>query len=375
MVKSSGGQYIQEGEMGLMKRKKTLQEIVSVMILLVAIIVLFQWYTTQNRERIGERNKNYAADAAQIKAVQIDEELSNALGRINTYSYFVGESLTEPFVTAQMLDKMEENAIFDAVLFTDKNGVDYTSDGRTSDVTKRSFYVDGMQGKSDIAIIFDSYFFDETMANFYAPVRYQGEIIGVLRGVYLAEEYLKSMLSATYFGEAADVFLCTPEGKVIASSDDRTVYEGHLVDLLFDERVIDKKTADKVRAVFEQGGKGAFICDPDSRTDNICVTYLPQNDYVLVQTFPKNVTQQMIKAENMVGIQLESMLIGLFVLYIISLLLRAGREKKQLELEKQELGYIIAGINTCSTVLPWLILYREPTSIWQELLRRTKVLP
>lgn len=291
MVKSSGGQYIQEGEMGLMKRKKTLQEIVSVMILLVAIIVLFQWYTTQNRERIGERNKNYAADAAQIKAVQIDEELSNALGRINTYSYFVGESLTEPFVTAQMLDKMEENAIFDAVLFTDKNGVDYTSDGRTSDVTKRSFYVDGMQGKSDIAIIFDSYFFDETMANFYAPVRYQGEIIGVLRGVYLAEEYLKSMLSATYFGEAADVFLCTPEGKVIASSDDRTVYEGHLVDLLFDERVIDKKTADKVRAVFEQGGKGAFICDPDSRTDNICVTYLPQNDYVLVQTFPKNVTQ------------------------------------------------------------------------------------
>jgi len=79
MVKSSGGQYIQEGEMGLMKRKKTLQEIVSVMILLVAIIVLFQWYTTQNRERIGERNKNYAADAAQIKAVQIDEELSNAL--------------------------------------------------------------------------------------------------------------------------------------------------------------------------------------------------------------------------------------------------------------------------------------------------------
>ena len=329
-----------------MKRKKTLQEIVSVMILLVAIIVLFQWYTTQNRERIGERNKNYAADAAQIKAVQIDEELSNALGRINTYSYFVGESLTEPFVTAQMLDKMEENAIFDAVLFTDKNGVDYTSDGRTSDVTKRSFYVDGMQGKSDIAIIFDSYFFDETMANFYAPVRYQGEIIGVLRGVYLAEEYLKSMLSATYFGEAADVFLCTPEGKVIASSDDRTVYEGHLVDLLFDERVIDKKTADKVRAVFEQGGKGAFICDPDSRTDNICVTYLPQNDYVLVQTFPKNVTQQMIKAENMVGIQLESMLIGLFVLYIISLLLRAGREKKQLELEKQELGYIIAGINT-----------------------------
>lgn len=329
-----------------MKKKKTLQEITFVMILLAAIIVLFQWYTTQNRRRIGERNKNYAADAAQIKAVQIDEELSNALGRINTYSYFVGESLTEPFVNVQTLEKIEENAIFDAVLFTDKNGMDYISDGRTSDVTERSFYMDGIRGDSNIVIIFDSYFFEETMANFYAPVRYQGEIIGVLRGVYLAEEYLKSMLSATYFGEAANVFLCTPEGRVIASSDDRTVYEGHLVDILSDEKVIDKKTARQVKAVFEHGGSGAFICDPNSKTDNICVTYLPQNKYVLVQTFPKNVTQSMIRAENMVGMQLEAMLIGLFVLYIISLLLRAGREKKQLELEKQELGYIITGINT-----------------------------
>ena len=59
-----------------MKRKKTLQEIIYVIVLLVAIIVLFQWYTVQNKERIGEQNKNYAADAAQIKAVQIDEELS-----------------------------------------------------------------------------------------------------------------------------------------------------------------------------------------------------------------------------------------------------------------------------------------------------------
>lgn len=328
-----------------MKRKKTLQEIMYVLVLLIAIIILFQWYTNQNRERIGERNKNYAADSAQMKAAQIDEELSNALGRINTYSYFVGESLTEPMVTTQMLEKMEENAVFDAVLFTDKDGVDYISDGRTADVTRRAFYQEGMKGESDIAIIFDSYFFDETMANFYAPVRYNGEVIGVLRGVYLAEEYLKDMLKTTYFGEAADVFLCTPDGRVIASSDDR-VYEGRLLDYLLEDKVIDPKTAEEVELVFRNGGKGAFICDPDSKTDNICVTYLPENDCVLVQTFPKDVTQSMIWAENMVGIRLEAMLIGLFILYIISLLFRAGKTKKELERENREMGYIIDGVTT-----------------------------
>ena len=332
-----------------MKRKKTLQEIIYVIVLLVAIIVLFQWYTVQNKERIGEQNKNYAADAAQIKAVQIDEELSNALGRINTYAYFVGESLSEPVVTLQMLEKIEENAVFDAVLFTDINGVDYIADGRTADVTERAFFKNGINGVSGTTIVFDSYFFDETMANFYAPVRYKGQIIGVLRGVYLAEEYLKSMLSTTYFGETADVFLCTPEGRVIASSDERTVYEEHLVELLLSEGVIDKKTAAGVRGVFENGGKGAFICDSESKTDNICVTYLPNNKYVLVQTFPKSVTQSMIREENLVGMQLEAALIGLFVIFIIFLLFRAGREKKQLEAEKQELNYIFTGINTLFT--------------------------
>ena len=248
-----------------------------------------------------------------------------------------------------MLEKIEENAVFDAVLFTDINGVDYIADGRTADVTERAFFKNGINGVSGTTIVFDSYFFDETMANFYAPVRYKGQIIGVLRGVYLAEEYLKSMLSTTYFGETADVFLCTPEGRVIASSDERTVYEEHLVELLLSEGVIDKKTAAGVRGVFENGGKGAFICDSESKTDNICVTYLPNNKYVLVQTFPKSVTQSMIREENLVGMQLEAALIGLFVIFIIFLLFRAGREKKQLEAEKQELNYIFTGINTLFT--------------------------
>ena len=57
------------------------------------------------------------------------------------------------------------------------------------------------------------------MSCFYAPIHYEGEVIGVLRGAFLAEEHLQSMLATTYFGEAAGVYLCTSEGSVIASSN------------------------------------------------------------------------------------------------------------------------------------------------------------
>ena len=328
-----------------MKKKKPVQEIIYAVFLFVAIILLFFWFTEQNSRRTKEQNRDYAADSARMKSEQIDEELNNALSRIDTYAYFVGEGLTEPEITAQMLAKMEENSQFDAILFTDLDGIDYASDGRTANVTDRGFYSDGISGNSDMEIVFASHFFDETMACFYTPVYYDGQIIGILRGAFLAEEYLRSMLSTTYFGEEAQVFLCSPDGRVIASSDG-TTYEKHLLDVLTETGVIDQAAADQVLQIFENGGEGAFACDSSSKTDNICVTYLPHNQYVFVQIFPKNVTQNMIAEENLVGIQLEIMLIVLFAGYIVVIIIRGRHKRKLLEKENREMGYIISGVTT-----------------------------
>lgn len=328
-----------------MQKKRLTQEIVYIIFMVIAGIFIFMWYTGQNRDRILERNKTYAADSARQTKLQIDETLNNALSRIKTYAYFLGGSLSEPEITQEMLKEIEENSLFDAVMFTDVNGIDHATDGRTHDISKRPFFQSGMQGESDSIVLFDSHFFDETMVCFYTPVYYNGEVIGVLRGTYMAERYLQNMLAVTYFGEPADVYLCDSDGSIIASSDGEA-HSGNLIDMLTETGVIDDGTAVKVRDVFADGGEGTFICDSDSKTDNICAIYLEDNDFVLVQTFPKAVTQSMIQAENMVGVRLEAMLIGLFVVYIIVLIIRLGREKKELERENREMGYIIGGVNT-----------------------------
>ncbi|MCM1179693.1 MAG: response regulator [Clostridium sp.] len=328
-----------------MKKKESIQEIIYAVFLLAAIIFLFFWFTEQNSRRTEKQNRDYAADSARMKVEQIDNELSNALDRINAYAYFVGEGLEEPEITAQMLKRIEENSQFDAIMFADNKGLDHASDGRTADAAMRNYYVDGMQGNSGIEVVFDPYFFDETMACFYAPVYYNEQVIGVLRGAFLAEEYLKDMLNTTYFGEDAQIFLCVPDGRVIAGSDNET-YEGHLLDALTEAGMISQEVADKAQGIFDNGGSETFACDASCHTDNLCVTYLPEKNYVLVQTFPKNVTQHMIAEENFVGIQLEVMLIVLFVVYIAVILIRAKRKRKQLEIENREMGYIISGVNT-----------------------------
>ena len=68
-----------------MKRKKSFQDIVIVIFLLIAVVILFCWYTNQNSIHVEERNKSYASDSARQTMIRINEKMNNALALITTY--------------------------------------------------------------------------------------------------------------------------------------------------------------------------------------------------------------------------------------------------------------------------------------------------
>lgn len=328
------------------KKKNLLQSILYAAILLVAMIALFYWYTAQNKARIAEQNRNYAEDAALQTVQRIDDEFKSGLDLINTYAHFIGISLSEPKIDTDDLKAIENNSVFDAIRFTDMEGRTHSSDGRSVDATDRDYYKLGIDGESGITFVFDPRIEDGgTRLSFYAPVQFEGEIIGVIRGSYTAEEYLKNMLNITYFGERSAAFLCMPDGSVIASSDGGS-YEGHIIDYMKGEGIIDSNTAKAAAEVFQNGGKGAFICQAGSKTDNLCVMGLSGSPYVLVQTFPQNVTRNMVSRANLAGIRLEIILVGLFVIYIVFLIVQAGAEQKKLENENRRANDVLKGLNT-----------------------------
>lgn len=329
----------------MIEKKKSIRGIIYVLLLLGAIIVLFYWYSTANSKRIVNQNRNYTFDSARQTASHIEHEFNNAVNRISTYAFLLNASMQDDTVTPEMLHDIEENALFDAICFVNKEGINLASDGQTSDDSDRDYYINGMQGKSGISAELDSRITNKNMVSVYAPLRHDGEIIGVLRGVYSADSYLQQSLSITYFGEKADAFLCMSDGTIIASSKANDL-EGNLLEQLIEQDMVDSETADQIRHAFENKENGAFICGENSKTDNVCVIYLPESDYMLVQAFPQSVTKNMVWEANRIGILLEVMLISLFIVYIIFLLLRSRREKKLLEGKNKEMRYIIDGVNT-----------------------------
>jgi len=312
------------------KRVLPIHRIIFVPILFLVILILFHWYSWENSRCIEEQNRKYAADSARQIAGHVEDELTNALNRIGTYADFLGKSLSEPKVTAEMLGEMEKKSNFDVFRFADAKGINHAADGQTSDAMDRDYYIDGMKGNSGISIIMDSRINHETMVGFYAPVYYKNKIIGVLRGAYWEKEYMQDMLSASYFGKEAGMFFCSRDGTVIANAKSWQ-YSGSLSDNLIKYQGIDEETAGKTKAAMKDKEKDSIIPVSSGKIDNICILHLLKGEYMLVQTFPKSITQNMVERTHRIGFLLECMLILCFIGYIVLLLVWERREKRGLE--------------------------------------------
>lgn len=323
---------------------KTWKPILYALLFLTAVLVLFYIYTTQNEARIQEQNKVYAEDCARQTASRITSEFDNALQRIQNSAYLVSSEKSDPEINSEVLKEMENNTTFDAIRFTNVDGLNLASNGDTNNSADRDYFARGMQGESGLETVAESRLTGKPMMVFYAPIYGNSKIAGMFLGLYFAEDYLRDMLTATYFGEKADVFLCTREGNVIASSGGGN-YGDNLLASLTEANVIDAETAQAAQTVFTEGGRASLLCGKGCKTDNLCVMGLSGYDYVLVQAFPKNVTQSMVSRANMAGVILEICLLVLFVIYIIFLIFRARRGRKKLEAENKLFSDMLRGVN------------------------------
>ena len=316
-------------------------------ILLAFIVVIFVIFTKENNERIIRQNESYVADATIQVAEWIDDTLTSAQNNINTMAYLYGNSLESPKVDAKALKDMAENSVFEYVEFVDKNGINLTYKGEKADVSDREYYIEGMKGNSGTFMTLHSRITDETLVIFYTPLRHKGEIIGVLNGIY-REEGMKRILSTEFFGTPAKTYLCTGDGTVISSFGDDNAPENILEALPGTIKVSEESLKD-IRQAFEKHESYAYRYDGSQGTGNAYLTGISKNDWMLMQTFPSAVTNNMIDNANAAGIQMEVCLIFAFGIYILGLIILNWKQRKLLMSQKQEMSRIVDGVTNLFT--------------------------
>lgn len=166
----------------------------------------------------------------------------------------------------------------------------------------------------------------ETLINFYTPLRYQGKVISVLRGVYLADKRMKELLTTSFFGVSSATFLCARDGSIIARSAGS---ESVILQELWGEEVTDgyisREGMLSIRSAFEGGTEISFTYKARGSTGNGYITPLGYADMMLVQTFPAEVTGRMYREAIRAGVMLVIALVTMFAIYILVVILHDQR--------------------------------------------------
>jgi len=312
-----------------------------VTVLLCATVASFFAFARENQTRILGQNQTYAYDAAVQAASRVEDMLEARATTLNLLSLTVAETITEPWIGKDFLKLLQETSVFDYVEFIDMEGLNHNADGVTSDSSDRKNYLEGIQGKTGFNVVFNSRITHETIVIFYTPVRYQGEIFGVLNGMF-REETLQEAIAVEFFGASAKSLICMGDGTVISSYGYAAPAE-NLLDSLAQDAVVSEETLSEIRGAFAHHDTLCYTVRGSSGDSSVSLVPVGE-DWMLVQNFPSAVTREMASSANGAGIKLELRLVTFFLIYVMYLILTNLRKRRQLTSEKVRLSGIVEGL-------------------------------
>lgn len=305
---------------------------------ILVVIGALAWFSYRNTQRIEQLNRAYLTDNTWQVAHHIDRTIADGYRNIRILGELLDSSLKEPEVDVARLQELLANSMFDFIEFTDRDGMDHNVTGGVTDARDRQYYLDAMQGHSGMELIYNSRATHETLLMYYTPVRFRGEIIGSLIGVYQARKRISNHLDVSYYGKPATSYLCTPQGRVVGSTEtlDPSV-EMPARAIAGSDRMLAARIDSTVA-----GGHPLVFTLGEGKGDG-CMVRLPESGWFVIQLFPVQAQQAMIWESRMLGIKLVLALLAVFVIIVYVVAHYRNRKNRELEENYQTIKGIGSG--------------------------------
>ena len=189
-----------------MRGQRTIwKRIIPAGILLICIIASFAAYSNLNRHVTVSRNASYVKDAATQTAKRIEDLLVGAENSISAIAHLYEQTMVSGETDLEALQKIVDDTPFDYIGIVDPDGIYTDNSGKQAQVSDRYYFQDGMAGHSGMDLLFNGRIAHENLMIFYAPLRCNGEVTGVLTGRY-GENQMRKIIASTYFDEPSDTY-------------------------------------------------------------------------------------------------------------------------------------------------------------------------
>ena len=307
-------------------------------VLLCLILAGFLLYLQSNRLMTVERNAKYIADAATQTAKRIDDLLVSAENSISAIANMYERTMDPTQANVEVLEELTESTVFDYIGYVDAKGIYTDNRGLQADVSDRAYVQSGMQGNPGMDIVFNGRVSGEDLVIFYAPLHLHGEVVGILTGRY-RQQQMRNIITSSYFGEPANTYLCLSDGTVIACSKEEKPH--NILDTLNQHDGADQEAVSILTDALLTGRSISFTYTNSYGSSAAYVTKLPHSDWMLLQIFPIQATNDMLSESGSAATLLMLWLVLLSALYVLLLLIESHKEKVKLTWEKQRMREIV----------------------------------
>ncbi len=209
-----------------MKRKRdSIFKVGYVIGLLMVSVVAFAWYSHQLKDELRGLVRNTLKEVSSQNVLVMQKEIEGDLAALDEIAERIsdmGEMEEEEIL--DILRQIEERYSFKRFGFCRADGILHTTVDEMADVSEREYFKASMRGESCISDPLIDLMDGEEIIVFSAPIKYDGEVIGVLCAPYRMDS-LKDVMEVSSFEGEGYTYVIERDGDKIMDSTHPTSFQ------------------------------------------------------------------------------------------------------------------------------------------------------
>ena len=304
-------------------------------VLIVMISVVVFVYAQFSQYQV----KKYARYMVEQNVMGISNELdvyvTSATSSIQLTAYLVTQTMSGGSLddADTVLDSYLKQTPFQFIEYIDRVGVNYTDRGGRFDASDRVYYREGISGNTGIWVNYQPKYSKETLLNFYSPLYYKGNIVGVLTGVLGSETDVQPLLQTNFCGEEMLGILCDENGQVISATVecDRNTYLSDLLQRFGVEGDGEQTFLNHMNGI----DSGVFDFTSAEGKGIACITRNEETNWRVIQIVPPASFKVAMRQNTRGGYYTAGAITCLLVLFLLHLVVSV-RKKHRAQLKEKD---------------------------------------
>lgn len=321
--------------LGLVTRNRVVAAVCAVII----IVLSFLMFLTATQERIMDQNQRYLEGTTLQTSRRVADLLLNAQMMIDVEASSYQSRMTSDQVDPADLPDILRSSPFDHIILVSKGGRVYDDRGVVEGLSADEFFPQGLTGDSGVISIKSSSIDKESMVAFYTPIKYQGDVVGVLMGSY-TEVHIAEMLTTYFFGEQTSTYLCDSDGTIIASSVTTQNNYETVADIYRSEE-LEGITLEELQEALATNTDIGFSYQTPTGMGSAYLMDIENTSWMVLRSFPASLTNGMVSNAAAAAVTLIFGVTAAIILFVAVLLVQSRRQSKQLLFEKTQATRIV----------------------------------